>query len=266
VIDYQSFTLQINHLSNCVPEHIHAIIRNYFESQVFLSNCEHNSRNRHPKVVFTINKSLFTLSIVAGFLGLTGVSASANSYTVKSGDTLSAIAQRNHASLDGIIKENKISNKNLITVGQTLEISKANKKAPAKKAAAKKTTAKKVNKSHFKTSMTVKKGSAHAAVVTSSSSSSNTNSNPTSNATTTPAAMQSQGVVYLNGNKWTYYTGAGFADGTTNHGGYDADGYIIVAAPSNVPFGTHIQTPLGEGVVHDRGTAIVGNHYDLVMP
>ncbi len=66
--------------------------------------------------------------------------------------------------------------------------------------------------------------------------------------------------------KWTYYTGAGFADGTTNHGGYDANGYIIVAAPSNVPFGTHVQTPLGEGVVHDRGTAIVGNHYDLVMP
>lgn len=220
-----------------------------------------------PKVVITINKSLFTLSIVAGFLSLSGVSANANTPKAVSNDTLAAIAAKNQASLDGSVQKNQSANKDLIKLGQPLQVSQTAKKAPAKKAPAKKQQSRKVNKKHFKTSMTVEKGKPHAAVVTSvSSSKSKSKSNPLSSATTTPGAMQSQGVIYQNGKKWTYYTGAAFADGTTNHGGYDANGYIIVAAPSNVPFGTHVQTPLGEGVVHDRGTAIVGNHYDLVMP
>ncbi|GAA2983205.1 LysM peptidoglycan-binding domain-containing protein [Lentilactobacillus parakefiri] len=207
-------------------------------------------------MVITIEKSLLTLSVVAGVLGFTGVAASASTYTVKSGDTLAEIAATHHASIDNLVKQNNIADKNLIMVGQKLEIGKASKK----------TTTKKVNKQHFKTSTSIKKGSAHAAVVTSQSGSDDSTNDATSSATTTPEAFQSQGVIYQDGKKWTYYTGAAFADGTTNHGGYDADGYLIVAAPSDVPFGTHVQTPLGEGVVHDRGTAIVGNHYDLVMP
>lgn len=207
-------------------------------------------------MVITIKQSLLTLSVVAGVLGFTGVAASASTYTVKSGDTLAEIAAQHNSSVDGIVKQNKIADKNLIMVGQKLEIGKTAKKA----------TANKINKKHFKTSTSINKGSAHAAVVTSQSSSDSSTSDATSSATTTPAAFQSQGVIYQNGKKWTYYTGAAFADGTTNHGGYDANGYLIVAAPMDVPFGTHVQTPLGEGVVHDRGTAIVGNHYDLVMP
>ncbi len=58
-----------------------------------------------PKVVITINKSLFTLSIVAGFLSLSGVSASANTPKVASSDTLAAIAAKNHAALDGSVFE-----------------------------------------------------------------------------------------------------------------------------------------------------------------
>ena len=50
------------------------------------------------------------------------VLASAESYTVKSGDTLSAIAKEKNATVDAIAKKNKISNVNLITVGQVLEI------------------------------------------------------------------------------------------------------------------------------------------------
>lgn len=238
-----------------------------FESLVFLPTVNVILEIDIPKVVITINKSLFTLSIVAGFLSLSGVSASANTPKVASSDTLAAIAAKNHAALDGSVSNNQSANKDLIKLGQPFQISRTAKKAPAKKTPVKKQQSNKVNKKHFKTSMTVKKGKPHAAVVTSvSSSNSKSKSDPLSSATTTPGAMQSQGVIYQNGKKWTYYTGAGFADGTTNHGGYDANGYIIVAAPSNVPFGTHVQTPLGEGVVHDRGTAIVGNHYDLVMP
>ena len=85
-------------------------------------------------------------------------------------------------------------------------------------------------------------------------------------ATITEAAFESQGVVYLNGNKWTYYSGSTTADGTKiSANGLDSNGYRVVAAPSSVAFGTKIMTPLGMGVVHDRGTAITGNHYDVVI-
>lgn len=82
----------------------------------------------------------------------------------------------------------------------------------------------------------------------------------------TPSQFYSRGVVYQNGKKWTYFSGSSFADGSHNYGGYDKDGYLIVAAPSNYKFGQKVQTPLGMGKVHDRGTAIVGNHFDVVMP
>lgn len=85
-------------------------------------------------------------------------------------------------------------------------------------------------------------------------------------ATITEAAFESQGVVYLNGNKWTYYSGSTTADGTNiSANGLDSNGYRVVAAPASVAFGTKIMTPLGMGVVHDRGTAITGNHYDVVI-
>ncbi|MGX6428554.1 hypothetical protein [Levilactobacillus yonginensis] len=87
-----------------------------------------------------------------------------------------------------------------------------------------------------------------------------------SGATITVAQFESQGVVYLNGNKWTYYSGSLTADGTKiSANGLDPNGYRVVAAPANVVFGTKIMTPLGMGVVHDRGTAITGNHYDVVI-
>lgn len=85
-------------------------------------------------------------------------------------------------------------------------------------------------------------------------------------ATITAAQFESQGVVYLNGNKWTYYSGSQTADGTSiSANGLDPNGYRVVAAPANVAFGTKIMTPLGMGVVHDRGAAITGNHYDVVL-
>ena len=52
--------------------------------------------------------------------------ANADSYTVKSGDTLSAIAKEKNTTVDAIAKKNKISNVNLISVGQVLEIEDAN--------------------------------------------------------------------------------------------------------------------------------------------
>ena len=72
-----------------------------------------------------MNKKMFVkrvieLSLLSGMF--IPVIASAESYTVKSGDTLSAIAKEKNTTVDEIAKKNKISNVNLITVGQVLEI------------------------------------------------------------------------------------------------------------------------------------------------
>ena len=72
-----------------------------------------------------MNKKIFVKSVI-GLSLLSGmfipVLASAESYTVKSGDTLSAIAKEKNTTVDAIAQKNKISNVNLITVGQVLEI------------------------------------------------------------------------------------------------------------------------------------------------
>ena len=69
-------------------------------------------------------KRIIGLSLLAGlFLPIV---ANADSYTVKSGDTLSAIAKEKNTTVDAIAKKNKISNVNLISVGQILEIEGAN--------------------------------------------------------------------------------------------------------------------------------------------
>ena len=72
-----------------------------------------------------MNKKMFVkrvirLSLLSGMF--IPVLASAESYTVKSGDTLSAIAKEKNTTVDAIAKKNKISNVNLITIGQVLEI------------------------------------------------------------------------------------------------------------------------------------------------
>ena len=76
-----------------------------------------------------MNKRLFVKRVI-GLSLLSGmfipVLASAESYTVKSGDTLSAIAKEKNTTVDAIAQKNKISNVNLITVGQVLEIEDAN--------------------------------------------------------------------------------------------------------------------------------------------
>ena len=76
-----------------------------------------------------MNKKMFVKRVI-GLSLLSGmfipVLASAESYTVKSGDTLSAIAKEKNTTVDAIAQKNKISNVNLITIGQVLEIEDAN--------------------------------------------------------------------------------------------------------------------------------------------
>ena len=67
----------------------------------------------------TVKTGLVSLAALALFLP---VIANADSYTVKSGDTLSAIASANNTSVEKLAELNKISDVNLIHVGQVLEV------------------------------------------------------------------------------------------------------------------------------------------------
>ena len=77
------------------------------------------------------------------------------------------------------------------------------------------------------------------------------------------------GVVYNNGNKYTYYSQSVLPGGGLNipgrhtDGGFvkDGDGYIVVANSS--ANGTVVDTPWGPGKVYDKGTS--GNHYDIYV-
>ena len=62
------------------------------------------------------------MSLVATALFFLPTLANADSYTVKSGDTLSAIAASHNTTVDKIAQKNKISNIHLISVGQVLEL------------------------------------------------------------------------------------------------------------------------------------------------
>ncbi|ANZ64289.1 hypothetical protein AYR62_09500 [Secundilactobacillus paracollinoides] len=94
--------------------------------------------------------------------------------------------------------------------------------------------------------------------------------NPSSNAVMSVSVFKRMGRVYYHKRVFTYYSpngshvygmGAYTSDGTYTLNGRDKNGYLILA--NNKKFGTKIKTPLGVGVVHDRGT--YGSHYDIVV-
>ncbi|HEM3683824.1 TPA: LysM peptidoglycan-binding domain-containing protein [Streptococcus suis] len=72
----------------------------------------------------TFNKKMKTAltGLVAGATLLTASVVSAETYTVQSGDTLSAIASKYNTSVEKLAEQNKISNPNLIHVGQAIEV------------------------------------------------------------------------------------------------------------------------------------------------
>lgn len=74
----------------------------------------------------TFNKKMKTAltGLVAGATLLTAGVVSAETYTVQSGDTLSAIALKYNTSVEKLAEQNKISNPNLIHVGQAIEVGK----------------------------------------------------------------------------------------------------------------------------------------------
>lgn len=69
-------------------------------------------------------KPILTGAVATISLATTGL-VSAETYTVQAGDTLSEIALQYQTSVEALVEENKIADKNLISVGQVLEIGEA---------------------------------------------------------------------------------------------------------------------------------------------
>lgn len=65
------------------------------------------------------------IGLISGAALLLPTLAQAESYTVKSGDTLSNIAAAHQTTVDQLAQKNKISNINLISIGQVLELDAA---------------------------------------------------------------------------------------------------------------------------------------------
>ena len=85
----------------------------------------------------TFNKKMKTAltGLVAGATLLTAGVVSAETYTVQSGDTLSAIALKYNTSVEKIAEQNNISNPNIIHIGQAIEVGEtAAEEKPAEQA------------------------------------------------------------------------------------------------------------------------------------
>jgi len=111
---------------------------------------------------------------------------------------------------------------------------------------------------------------AGVAGVTGTNAAAKTKYNPKADAIMSISAFKRMGRVHYHHRVFTYYSpngshifgmGAYTSDGTYTLNGHDKNGYLILA--NNKKFGTKIKTPLGVGVVHDRGT--YGGHYDIVV-
>ena len=115
------------------------------------------------------NKMKLQLLTVAGVLGLAtaGVAASADSYTVQSGDTLSAIAANHNTTVDKLVSLNNIANSHLIYAGQVLELDEASAAATtatATEATATTSAATTVDTSSYQSSVVLSNGNTAGSV------------------------------------------------------------------------------------------------------
>jgi len=77
------------------------------------------------------HKIILGLATVMGVFSFSAISANASTYTVKSGDTVSAIAQKFNTSTSKITSDNDLSNPDVISIGETLNINNSTKTATA---------------------------------------------------------------------------------------------------------------------------------------
>ena len=111
------------------------------------------SKARHARPRRSTRRVARTLTIAGLGAGITAAGAGAafaTDYTVKSGDTLSEIAQANGADWRELAKINNLKDPDLILTGQTLSLDGVKKATAPRKATAKKVETKKVRKTERK--------------------------------------------------------------------------------------------------------------------
>lgn len=112
------------------------------------------SKARHARPRRSTRRVARTISIAGLGAGITAAGAGAafaTDYTVKSGDTLSEIAQANGADWHELARINNLKDPDLILIGQTLSLDGVKKAATApRKATPKKVEAKKIRKTERK--------------------------------------------------------------------------------------------------------------------
>lgn len=86
-----------------------------------------STNHLNSNTIYSGQKLVLAKSEASGKASSTKITTkSNNTYTVKSGDTLSKIAANHHMSLSQIVTLNQISNANLLRIGQVLKIAGAN--------------------------------------------------------------------------------------------------------------------------------------------
>lgn len=111
------------------------------------------SKARHARPRRSSRRVARTLTIAGLGAGITAAGAGtafATDYTVKSGDTLSEIAQANGADWRELARINNLEDPDLILIGQTLTLDGVKKATAPRKVTAKKTETKKVRKTDRK--------------------------------------------------------------------------------------------------------------------
>ena len=193
-------------------------------------------------------------------LFLSAQHAQAATVTVQSGDTVWDLSNKYGSTVQDVIKQNNLQNDgNLIFVDQTLDIPdgqvNAGVTAPTVSAVATTPAPTSTNTQTATPTDTTYTQNTTPTQATNKPAATTANQ---SAGTYSIAALKAAGRVTQGTNQFTYYTGAVTADGThIGPDGKDAQGYYCLAAPANYPFGTIVQTPLGAGRVHDRGSAVV---------
>ena len=98
---------------------------NYRDACYALKNCGYATDPNYPQLLITLIEQNNLTQYDSNISGSTSQPCSENTYTVKSGDTLSGIAEKYGTTYQHLAQINGISNPNLIYPGQVIKINEA---------------------------------------------------------------------------------------------------------------------------------------------
>ncbi|GAF14552.1 cell wall-binding protein [Bacillus sp. JCM 19045] len=210
-----------------------------------------------------MKKVIASLAVLSSVL----IATPAFAYEVKSGDTLSEIAKDNDTSVQNILDLNSdITNKNLIFVGQHLNLDGEGNEAQVKGEIQ---TNPETTESNESSNSSESQSSSSES--TQSSSSESSSSNESTQSSSNESSNSDQGDATTMNVEATAYTA--FCEGCSGvtYTGIDLranpDQKVIAVDPSVIPLGSKVYVEgYGEAIAGDIGGAIKGNKIDLFMP